>query len=314
MSATRGNKRLARLLKLIPFLQKNPGISVSQTAILFEVSEKELISDLNLIWLCGLPGYSHLELMDISYDSGFISISNADTLARPMRMTFDEGSALFLAITKLSEITSATDSKTLIHLRDKLAKLLSIDLRDEREPFTQQQESLILPELQQAIKEEGRFLDITYYSATLDDVQNFLIKPLEIQSLQGYLYLLASSIENGNYKYFRIDRIMSARARRLSDEIFSKTSEYSKENSIEASMEVAKEGFWFIQKWRLPNFQFDPTRNLFAGTVLVYNPKWIERAALSAGGLVGVVSPPELRQEVAAAASRTLERYADRLK
>ena len=40
------------------------------------------------------------------------------------------------------------------------------------------------------------------------------------------------------------------------------------------------------------------------------------RVALAGGitGLVGVVSPPELRQEVAAVASRTLERYADRLK
>lgn len=77
------------------FLQKNSGISLEQTAILFGISEKQLISDLNLIWLCGLPGYSHLELIDVSYDSGFITISNAETLNRPMRITFEEEQLYF---------------------------------------------------------------------------------------------------------------------------------------------------------------------------------------------------------------------------
>ena len=128
MSLSKGSKRLARILKLIPFLQRNSGINLEDTAKFFEISAEQLIADLNLIWMCGLPGYSHLELMDVSYDSGFITIQNAETLNRPMRMTFDEGAALLLAIENLAVIAPAADLQVIATLRKKIAQLLSIEI------------------------------------------------------------------------------------------------------------------------------------------------------------------------------------------
>ncbi|NBR93347.1 MAG: hypothetical protein EBT44_00535 [Actinobacteria bacterium] len=102
MNISAGGKRLERLLKMIPFLQA-----------------------LNLIWLCGLPGYSHLELIDVSFDSGFITITNADTLNQPMSLTIEEGAALLLAIDNLMNITPDKDLEILRSLREKLLAILT---------------------------------------------------------------------------------------------------------------------------------------------------------------------------------------------
>ena len=127
MKLTPAALRVSRLLQLIPFLQANSGVSVDTTAKFFGITEEQLISDLNLIWLCGLPGYSHLELIDVSYDSGVISINNAETVDRPMRLSFDEGAALLLAIETLITIAPVGDSKLLLTLRSKLLRALDLD-------------------------------------------------------------------------------------------------------------------------------------------------------------------------------------------
>ena len=86
MSSNKGTQRLLRLLTLIPFLQKNNGVDLRDAAELFGISEEQLIADLNLIWMCGLPGYTHLELIDVSYDSGYVSIQNAETDRKSTRL------------------------------------------------------------------------------------------------------------------------------------------------------------------------------------------------------------------------------------
>ena len=171
MNVTPGGLRLARLLQLIPFLQSNSGVSISDTAQIFEISEEQLISDLNLIWLCGLPGYSHLELIDVSYDSGFISVRNAETLARPMRLGFDEGSSLLLAIESLLVVVPPSDSHVLKNLRSKILHVLQLE--NESHIITPENSETptdlsVLPTIIQAIDSGNQTIDLHYYSATLD--------------------------------------------------------------------------------------------------------------------------------------------------
>jgi len=75
--------RTARLLDLVPYLHANQGISLDELAEDFGVSTSQIQSDLTTLWMCGLPGYTPLELMDLEFDSGFVTIRNAKTLSRP---------------------------------------------------------------------------------------------------------------------------------------------------------------------------------------------------------------------------------------
>ena len=65
--------RTARLLDLVPYVASHQGIEIETLAQNFNVTQAQMISDLTTLWMCGLPGYTHLELMDLSFDSGFVT-------------------------------------------------------------------------------------------------------------------------------------------------------------------------------------------------------------------------------------------------
>lgn len=312
--------RVSRLLQLIPFLQANSGISVETTAKLFDITEEQLISDLNLIWLCGLPGYSHLELIDVSYDSGFISISNAETVERPMRLSSDEGASLLLAIETLVAITPAGDSQILLTLRSKL--LRALDFNDEAAqeisaiPEVDQisGNSTVLPVIMKALASPQQVLDFLYYSATLDASFHAQIIPERIFAQNGFSYLRAFSLTTGEHVMYRVDRIERAALVKSSADISkifdkSKKTQPHQMSAIEATIEIRREGAWFIQKWGLADIKYDQKLDRFRGVIKVYHPMWLVRAALSLGGALEVIAPATLRAEVAKAAESALESY-----
>ena len=91
-------ERTARLLDLVPYINSHQGISLKELANVFGVTQAQMTSDLTTLWMCGLPGYTPLELMDLDFESGFVTIHNAETLSKPRSITFDEGVALVLGL------------------------------------------------------------------------------------------------------------------------------------------------------------------------------------------------------------------------
>ena len=96
--ATNPLEHTARLLDLVPYINTHQGISLVDLAEVFEVSTDQMASDLTTLWMCGLPGYTPLELMDLDFESGYVTIRNALTLARPRSITHEEGVALVLGL------------------------------------------------------------------------------------------------------------------------------------------------------------------------------------------------------------------------
>lgn len=319
MSANKGSRRLARILKLIPFLQRNSGISLEDAANLFSITEEQLISDLNLIWLCGLPGYSHLELIDVSYDSGIVSIQNAETLARPMRMTFDEGAALLLAIENLAIIAPESDAKILAKLRKKISDLLTlaIDHPDSEKTIG----APVLPEIIRLLESGDVLIDVDYYSATLDDVVVRTIRPVELMSMNGFSYLTGYSIEDDRYMHLRVDRIRHVALSSLSSaqpepnfaSIRAERGGGAKE-PLQVEIVAEASAYWLLQKWRLDSLVPDEKRMSFHGAIPVFDQRWLVRLAMSAGGSIAIQTPLELRSAVIQAAERTRQRYLHPLK
>ena len=60
-------ERTSRALDLVPYLLEHQGISITELAEVFGVSENQINEDLILIHMCGLPGYTPLELIDMYY-------------------------------------------------------------------------------------------------------------------------------------------------------------------------------------------------------------------------------------------------------
>jgi proteasome accessory factor C len=60
-------QRALRTMDLVPYILENPGISTIDLAAKFSVTQKQIEKDLQLIFLCGLPGYTPYELIDLSF-------------------------------------------------------------------------------------------------------------------------------------------------------------------------------------------------------------------------------------------------------
>ena len=70
--------RLQRLLALVPWLRTHDGTTVVAAAEHFGVSTDQLIEDLNLLIVSGLPGHGPGQLVDIDFfdDEGEITVTD----------------------------------------------------------------------------------------------------------------------------------------------------------------------------------------------------------------------------------------------
>lgn len=206
--------RYGRLINLIPMLYSNPSLEISEVARDLEISTKQLLDDLNLLWVCGLPGHSHLELIDMNFESGFIEIIDPQNLVRPLNLTPLEVTEILLGLELLS---AEVDPSTLIivdSVRDKLSDSLQLSpvidgaIRVERDtPSTRVSEFRLLA--LKAISEE-KDLIVTYQGVRGGNLSERRLTPLQVVTRDGHAYVAA--IDHGDHlrKVFRLDRVSEA--------------------------------------------------------------------------------------------------------
>ena len=86
-------ERLPRLLSLVPYLLARPGIPLADVAADFGIGERQLRRDLELLWMCGLPGYGPGDLVDLSFAGDTVTVTEDAGMRRPLRLTTAEGTA-----------------------------------------------------------------------------------------------------------------------------------------------------------------------------------------------------------------------------
>src|SRR3712207_6095013 len=97
--------QVARLLTLVPYLHARGQVRLEDAARVLDVTQEQVLSDLKVLFMCGLPGGYPDDLIDVDIEAledpesdGVIKVSNADYLARPMRLTATEASAVVVAL------------------------------------------------------------------------------------------------------------------------------------------------------------------------------------------------------------------------
>ncbi len=299
--------RAARLLDLVPFISSHQGISLQDLSNRFGISEKEITQDLTTLWMCGLPGYTPLELMDLSFDSGFVSISNAQTLAKPRNLTSSEIIALLLGL-DLVRGSLAPDRTDLISELDSLAHLLSaqmgvtVPVRALSESNSEIR-SIIDKSLQKNIRTV-----VKYHSLYNDEISTRTITPVQWRYENSHEYIFAFCEKARALRTFRVDRIISA----TTDAEVGKL-----EESVEIKTPVEKV-FYTIKihsrlRTCLERFGVVKiTRNLDLGKELeisAYSPEWVRRSVMGSSGSVELCQPQELRHQIRERAESALRRY-----
>ena len=203
----RSTEQLARLLKLVPYLQQHQGVSVTKVAEHFDITTRQVVSDIEVLQFCGLPEGFYGDLFDVDIDevrdAGHIFFRNADVLSRPMRMRLQEATSLLVALDMLVETSGGSDAA-----RSALAKLRC--LVGEVDPAVSVSVAAGRPEdrqlLQEAINRHG-VLELTYLGAGRSPLTHPVVEPARLRVTDGFAYLDAWSRSRTAWRSYRLDRI-----------------------------------------------------------------------------------------------------------
>ncbi|MCF8535104.1 MAG: WYL domain-containing protein [Candidatus Nanopelagicaceae bacterium] len=295
-----GLARTARLLDLVPYLTTHQGVAISELARTFNTSVKEITDDLNTLWMCGLPGYTPLELIDLEFESGFVSIRNAETLATPRALDRAEALSIYMGLDLLAAELSQDEGilqNEISKLQDQLRTLLISTPQIQIEAnLASEYRALIL----RAIRKRG-WLEITYHSTANDEITTRKIAPYELSQVGSHEYLQAYCDSAEAIRNFRADRIV--KVLEISDQIWPEQPIGEESTDFTYRIKVLKESRQALEVF--PDLSQGSNYIESQG----YSHAWVARSVLSLGGSVEAIDPTDIREAVTQAAKAALDNY-----
>ena len=292
--------RTARLLDLVPFLNTHQGIALKELAAHFDVTPTQMSADLMTLWMCGLPGYTPLELMDLEFESGFVTIRNASTLAKPRTITFQEGVALLLGLDLVASSIPEERAdllKSVQSLRERLTKLLGVPIKLSVVAATS---GAVSTAITQAIQSNGG-LEIRYHSLYKDQISERSVMPIDLYDSNGQQYMRAFCFTANDYREFRVDRIESARATVVPAQV---SANVVNQEKIAFQITAQSHSRDVAERFAISDLPLEAAIKLSS-----YSRQWIERSVMASGAAVTINSPLEIRAELVKKAQLMLNRY-----
>jgi len=275
--------RLPRLLALVPYLLARPGVPFATAAADFQVSEAQLRKDLNLLWVCGLPGHSPGDLIDIEFEGDTITLFEPQGVVRPLRLTVDEALALVVALRTLTETPGLVEPEPVLRALAKVEHAAgAAALPAGRVEVALEGEAAVLPAVRDALA-RGRRLHLRYLVPGRDEVTERDVDPLRLVVTEGRSYLEAWCRRCEGVRLFRLDRVVEVAVLDLPCE---PPPDYHPCESVEDD----GQGHLLV-RLRTPD------------------TAWVRRLALRLGGAGRVVAPVPLAEQVRQDARAALAAY-----
>ena len=296
--------RAIRLLDLVPYIVAHPGISITELAKEFSISRDEVLKDLNLLFLCGLPGYTPLELIDISFDEESVVIRDPQNLAAPRNLNESEALIARIALAALEESTPKTSAAypQIIALREKIAKAFSSSIPISAITFTLDKERATLEAIESAITQELD-LEMIYNNVTKDSSSRRSITPISIIAEDKRTLVNAYCHSVKALRTFNLSQISEISTKERSTRTDLERLEDSRGSSAEVIIKSEDSRFLSENASSLKElskscYQID-----------IFQPEWIVRSVLAGADSLELANPLELRAEIAERANRALLAY-----
>jgi proteasome accessory factor C len=202
MSSPKTARRLNRILAMLPWVIANPGATVDEVCERFDYSKRQLAADLELVFVCGLPGYGPGDLMVAYISDDEVVVEMAEYFANPVRLSAPE--ALSLLAAGLAVLSSGQAPTALQSAVDKLVAVLVPEgdlglVVDLREPG-------LVGKLRTAAA-GGEVVHITYTALSTGETTERDIEPWSVFSTLGNWYVRAHCRLKDGERVFRVDRI-----------------------------------------------------------------------------------------------------------
>lgn len=308
-----GPARLVRLLNMVPYFKANPRVSYARAAADLGVTRKQLERDIDQLWVCGLPGYFHGDLIDFALSGDTISVNFAAGIDRPLRLTSTEATGLLLALRGLADIPGVLDPAA---ARSAIAKIGAAAGSGVTTVEATPEESDAAAAVREAVHEQ-RALALDYYSASRDAQSSRVVDPIRVVLIGDQSYLEAWSREAEGVRLFRFDRILVARVLdeaaappRPAVDAPTNTSLFDADPALPAAtLRISPRAAWMLEYFpmrvvrELPDGHFEATMTYAA-------EEWMARQILGFGADVQVIEPESLAQRVRQAARQAVAAYA----
>ncbi|MBB6121169.1 helix-turn-helix transcriptional regulator [Nocardiopsis algeriensis] len=324
----RSADQLRRLLMLVPYALGRD-VRVPEVAAHFGLTEKQVVSDLSLLWMCGLPGYTPGDLIDVDLDAaketGEIIIGNADTLAQPLRLTADEAASLVVGLSLLESLPEGLGSGALERVGEKLRSAAGSalgSLADSVQVRVEEDEQVAATRRRctEAL-ETGQRLHLRYLSGYLDQVTERDVDPLGLVVQDGRTFLEGYCHLREDVRLFRLDRVLELTVLPFAAEVpegvgrrdLSGGLLQRSDRDALVTLDLEPSAHWVVEDYVCESVAEMPGGGLRA-TLRTPAPEWVVRLALRLGPRGRIAAPEVLAEEARAEARRTLEHYGELLK
>lgn len=296
------SNRALRAMDLIPYVVENPGVSTSELAQKFSVTVKQIEEDLSLIFMCGLPGYTPYDLIDLVFEDGIVSVIDPQVLTKPRNFSKAEHVAIVLGLEILKNLAGDKPDYQL-KISQVLSKLnksvpnIEVLLKNE-------QSFQYFQVINQAIK-LNRSLQIVYNSESKDEQKMRSVIPVRMFLQNAQVYLVAHDPDSGIEKVFKLSNLTACE---LGD-IVKIPSSIVHEESFKVEILVDDKHRMFIERNSSIIVEQRQIVGATKATIKVQSMDWIKRAVVSNAPGIQVISPPDLASWVKETASKMISLY-----
>lgn len=315
--------QVARLLKLVPYLHGRDRVSLEQAARVLGVTPEQVVGDLKVLWMCGLPGGYPGDLIDVDLEAleeggdGVLRVSNADYLARPLRLTETEAAALVVALRTLragaEPGTAEIVDRAVAKLEAAAAEVAVPALEVVARPGSVAEVRATL----RAAIDRGRQVQLSYLVPTRDEVSERRVDPHRLVVVADIDYLEAWCHEAEAPRTFRLDRIHRAT---VAEHPIATTAPAAATASVGqfrpdpqallVTLSLDRGAHWVPEYYPV-----EAVRKRRGGRLevdlLVTDPRWLRQLVLRLAPDAQVLAPAELADECAAVAAAALRGYAE---
>lgn len=330
MSTPAGAKdQVARLLTLVPLLHAHGAMPLGAAAEALGVSPAQVLSDLKILFMVGLPGGYPEDLIDVDLGAlegpggpnaaGMIRVSNADYLARPLRLTATEASAIIVALRAMRRGTGDETREIVDRVLAKLEAAASVGPAvsriDPGEDDDIDRETLALSARLQDAADRRVQVRLTYYVPARDEESERVVDPRGVVTSGGSAYLDAWCHSAEAPRLFRLDRIADTQVldtpietpaeapRDLGDGIFTRSGD-----TEPVTVRLAPAARWVVEYYPVEDVHPQPDGSMEVD-LLVADQRWLTKLLMRLAPNASVVTPTTYAAAFTANAQATLDLY-----
>jgi proteasome accessory factor C len=313
--------RLARLLTMVPWLVNRQGIDVDEAAADLGISVEQLEADLQLLYLCGY-GQMPDELIDAQWEGGRVFVSNAETIARPLRLGRDEALTLMVGLRALASVPGLGERDAVERAMAKLEEATGASGAAAARVEVSIDEGVEAGHLAdaRAAVENHRRVHLRYLVPSRDEATERDVDPMRVVNIDARWYLEGWCHLAQDTRLFRMDRIESlrlldvdgtppahAQLRDLDAGTFTPRPE-----DTAVTLRLRPGATWVSDYYPVDSVEPQDDGSQVV-TLRTADTLWLRRLIWRLGGLGSVVAPRELADAVAEGARTALAAYGEQV-